>query len=389
MYEHAPTMPFPSTLQPPSEPNVPLHKAPKPKFCLAPQRVLRAALNRGHAIACSWRSRNSSALVAAASVNSQHARAARYYEKREMPTDAVSLERILDYSALATHLYYQNESLPHGWRLDEATLHALAGDLPQALAGNFNVRNCDIVDFKSGLTARVFLHPVERICVLGFGGTTSGTAAVKQASPGAAPGGNFKMTMHQWRANANAALGITPVSYKQAALLAQALQRLLALDARYEGYTLRLTGHSKGGGEAMYAALKADTPMHATVFSPAHLSAGLIAELPLVNLERAPELIESYTVRGDPIPALRGRLPGMEGLGSGYRINGIPGKSALHRHSYAHRHFKYHMSNCTAGQFNGGFPPACQARSCSTVAVTPPHTTTSNLSKDAMAGGQS
>jgi hypothetical protein len=283
-------------------------------------------------------------LGAVAGASRRRATTVHYYEKRDMPSDAATLRRIEACSVLAIYPYHRQGPLPSGWQQDEATLHVLARQVRYFSEGNVKVQRGLIVDCKSGMTAMVFRHPRDRLYMLAFGGTTSGKAAMNTAWLRAMPGHNFSTTLRQNFANAGAALGMAAASYKQAAMLARALQQRLADDAGCRGYTLHLTGHSKGAGEAMYAALSADTPLRATVFAPAHLSTGLIARLRPENLARATELIESYSVLGDPVPALRGRMPGMPGVGVGHHFEGIPLKSAMHGHVYTDKHFAYYVN---------------------------------------------
>jgi hypothetical protein len=274
----------------------------------------------------------------------RRASAPRYYEKRDMPSDAATLRRIEACSILASYPYHRKGPLPSGWQQDEGALHALALDVRRTLGGNFKVQRGVIVDSRSGLTAMIFRHPGDRVYMLAFGGTTSGVSATGNAWVRAMPGRNFGTTMRQNFANASAALGVAATSYKQAAALASALQQRLALDPGRREFTLHLTGHSKGGGEAMYAALSAATPLRATVFAPAHLTTGLIAGLRPENLARATELIESYSVLGDPVPALRVWMPRMRGVGAGHHFHGIPFKSSLHRHVYTDKHVAYYVN---------------------------------------------
>jgi hypothetical protein len=276
------------------------------------------------------------------------ASAAQYYKKKDdMPSDPATLKRIEAYCVLATQPYYRQGPLPDGWCADQDILEPLATELQQKLGGNIKVYDGAIVDTPSGLTAMVFVNKEEKICMLSFGGTTSGKAAMRNIWDRVRPGHNFSTTMRQNFANVSAALGVTPTSYKQATTLARILQQWTERDSKtekepnYAGFSLHLTGHSKGGGEAMYAALKADTPIPATVFSPAHLSSGLIADLPFQNLEHATELIESYSAQGDFVPALRPLFG--SGVGTECFFSPKPHKSGLDAHVHVDKHLTYYV----------------------------------------------
>jgi hypothetical protein len=111
-----------------------------------------------------------------------------------------------------------------------------------------------------------------------------------------------------------------------------------------KGHTVRLIGHSKGGGETTYASLMAKHPVEVDNFSPAHLSDGLVKKLPPQNLARAKELIRSFSPYGDPVAGLRGKLPGLHGVGVGYHFHGIAGSSAIDKHDQFLRHAVHHCA---------------------------------------------
>ena len=158
-----------------------------------------------------------------------------------------------------------------------------------------------IYDKKSGLTAYLLHNPTTPGEVrLVFGGTTSGKNAGGMEKRSLLNGG---FTLKQWVANAkNAVLGKVPDSFTQAKNLTTQVQNMMANDPRYEGYKLTLSGHSKGGAEASYAALTRIPPIEATCFSSAELGQEARANIPRENKEKADSFVRHYKIKGDPIP---------------------------------------------------------------------------------------
>ena len=62
--------------------------------------------------------------------------------------------------------------------------------------------------------------------------------------------------------------------------MTQKVQSLMAADPKYKDYTFSVSGHSKGGGEAAYAALSQKEPVHAICFSSAELGRKLRESIP-------------------------------------------------------------------------------------------------------------
>ena len=273
---------------------------------------------------------------------------AAHYEQRDMPTDTASLDRLRDDALLASYPYHRDQmALPSGW--------APAGDLATQLRRELTLTNRGvdakpgaIVDRDSGLTAVLLRGHKTNEVVLVFGGTTAGRKTGATLAERSRPGRTFMSTLSQWGANLCAGLGGTPRSYRQAEALLAAVQRRLATDPALAGHTVRVLGHSKGGGEAMYAALKARAPVPVTAFCPAHLSDRLIRQLPEKNLASAKAWVRSFSPKGDPVAGLRGLLPGMHGVGIGHHFDGIPGSSAMNRHDQFHQHVLHHHAIATA-----------------------------------------
>lgn len=276
------------------------------------------------------------------------AKPAAHYEKRAMPTDAGALARLRCDAQLASFPYKRDpESLPEGW--------SPRIDLAEKLRGGLGLRSSGIergagaiIDRQTGLVAVLLHNHQTREVVLAFGGTTSGKKVKGALAERPAPKGNFMSTLTQWGANICAGIGGTPKSYQQGAALLGSLRGLVATDPAFIGCTVRVVGHSKGGGEAMYASLKSSEPVKVTAFCPAHLSDGLIKQLPAENLSRAKDLIASYSPHGDPIAAMRGKLPGVSGVGIGCHFDGIPGSSAASLHSQFRRHVLHYCDTTSS-----------------------------------------
>jgi hypothetical protein len=126
----------------------------------------------------------------------------------------------------------------------------------------------------------------------------------------------------QWATNLNAGLGNLPRSYELAAQVLAAVDGLMDKQP-WCGHTLRTVGHSKGGGEATYAALVQEVPVKAEVFAPSHLSAGLIERLPATAPGARPASRAAYSVDTDLVPD----APFVPGLG----IHGVGTSTSFRR----------------------------------------------------------
>ena len=204
-----------------------------------------------------------------------------------------------------------------------------------------------VVDSKSGLAASIVVHKDKNIkeIVVIFGGTTAGKKVGADLMTRSRPGMNFMTTLSQWGANFLAGVGIEPKSYKQAAALLTSIKEEVNKNDTYKGYSVRVVGHSKGGGEAMYASMMQTEPVLTTTFCPAHLSEGLINKIPPENLKKATEFINSYSPYGDPVSALRGKLPDMPGIGNGTHFNGIKGSNPIDLHDQFLTHVEHFCTN--------------------------------------------
>ncbi|WP_431103496.1 hypothetical protein [Roseateles noduli] len=276
-----------------------------------------------------------------------------FYEKRAMPTDLPSLERLTCNAALARFPYERDDAqLPPGW----SPCEALAVKLRTALGlRSSGVEHADgtLVDRGTGLTAVVLQHPETREVVLSFGGTTAGKKTGETVLERSRPGQNFGSTMAQWGANLKAGAGHLPESYRQAADLLLETQNHLQQPSELKGFAVRVVGHSKGANEAIFASLRAQNPVPVTAFCPPHLSDGLVHRLPPRNLARATELVESFSPRGDVVSALRSLLPNVHGLGIGHHFDGIPGKGTIHVHDRFDEHVTHYCDATRTSRSHG------------------------------------
>ena len=161
-----------------------------------------------------------------------------------------------------------------------------------------------IYDKKSGLTAYVFQNPkaVPPEVRIVFGGTTSGKSAGGMEKRSLL---NGRFTLNQWIANAkNAVRGKVPDSFQQARELTTQVQRMMLLDKKYADCKLVVSGHSKGGAEASFAALTQKAPLEAVCFSSAELGRDARALIPDEYKENESILkkVRHYKIKGDPIP---------------------------------------------------------------------------------------
>ncbi|MDB0034775.1 lipase family protein [bacterium] len=126
-----------------------------------------------------------------------------------------------------------------------------------------------------------------------FGGTTAGTKAADFTMRNLL---NSLTTIKQWLANAKNVSSYTPASYKEAEKIADTLRHTLPADSK-----LSFSGHSKGGGEASYAAMmlaaKTGEPSTAINFSSAQLGKKLIKNIASEMLKKDPEAAENLSTK--------------------------------------------------------------------------------------------
>jgi hypothetical protein len=246
--------------------------------------------------------------------------------------NAVQLLAMKSDAKLANFPYTRDiDQLPKNCKPADDLAMAAAQDLGIDMVNVKNGRGA-VVDAKSGLTATVIVNANDKTIVVSFGGTTSGKKVGEDLMKRSRPGMNFMTTLSQWGANVMASLGMVPKSYKQAVQLVRKVQDEVNASGNYQGYSVRTLGHSKGGGEAMYASMMQNKPLPVTAMCPSHLSKGLIKNIPVKNLGQATTLINSYSPFGDPVSAIRGKMPDVPGIGNGYHFKGIEGSSLIDKH---------------------------------------------------------
>ncbi|MDP0587774.1 MAG: hypothetical protein QS748_00595 [Candidatus Endonucleobacter bathymodioli] len=197
-----------------------------------------------------------------------------------------------------------------------------------------------IYDKKSGLTAYILHNPKSKEVRLVFGGTSSGkhTGGIIRRSVL-----NGAFSLPQWLGNyKNAISNKIPKSYVQAKKLTNIVKAKMESDPNYQGYTLKLSGHSKGAGEAAYAALSQDKPLQALCFSSAQLGSKMREDISDTNKEKAPECISHYAIQGDIVPNMDVLRKHLGHLGT---LTTIPAKSPLDGPLDRHDKFHQHISS--------------------------------------------
>lgn len=267
-----------------------------------------------------------------------------YYEKCTLvasKNNAAQLQSMRCDAKLANYAYTRDEmQLPGHYKPADLLAFTAIQNMGIKMNNVLNARGA-VVDAKSGLTAVIVVNEKDNTVSVIFGGTTSGKKVGADLMERSRPGMNFMTTLSQWGANILAGLGVEPRSYKQAVALVKNIQNQIDDSTLYKGYSLRTIGHSKGGGEAMYASMMQDKPVPVTAFCPAHLSKGLINNIKKEKLEKATDLISSYSPEGDPVSAMRGKLPDMPGIGKGFHFKGIADSNPVNIHDQFLTHVEH------------------------------------------------
>lgn len=159
-----------------------------------------------------------------------------------------------------------------------------------------------LFDRKTGLVAYLLHHLENGEVRLVFGGTSAGEY------PGELLRRSFlnsDFSDRQWQANIqNAFTKSLPDSYRQARDLTA--RTLLEMDNRADcqSHRLMVSGHSKGGGEACFAALSQTEPLTAICFCSAELGHAALAGISESNRRVATDRITHYLIKGDPLPRI-------------------------------------------------------------------------------------
>ncbi|HVK94992.1 MAG TPA: hypothetical protein VM571_09725 [Noviherbaspirillum sp.] len=158
-------------------------------------------------------------------------------------------------------------------------------------------------DPDSGLVGQLFVNESKKEATIAFGGTTAGP---QKGSLAERMQSNAWITARQWRANISSASGLTivgdavPDSYSRAAELAGLMKNFAA--SKGPGWKVSLTGHSKGGAEAEYAALKNE--LTAVCFGTPELGKTVLAAASQSQLIAGARNIRHYFVKGDLAPQI-------------------------------------------------------------------------------------
>ena len=197
-----------------------------------------------------------------------------------------------DQIALGNHVPYWTDELKEAQRLAEPTQGGAAMEVGKLHPHFANT----LLDPRTGFAASIsVVEPRQagapREVVVAFGGMTSQGHTVKQA---------LRCFMNM--------IGMAPPKvFAQASKLTQMVQaHLEALNERLPPgeppYTLKLSGHSMGGGMATYAALR--NGVKAEVFDPLRLGLGARAKVGREALKNAPNLVTEVVVQRDPVSDL-------------------------------------------------------------------------------------
>lgn len=223
----------------------------------------------------------------------------------------------------------------------------LIKDLALATKLTPDVEKGFLYDKKTGLTAYILQQPDTKEIRLVFGGTTSGLHTGGLAKRSLLS--NRKFTLLQWRSNIRNALGFrSPKNFEQAKQLTTELKQLLDKTPHYKSSHLVLSGHSKGGAEAIYAALSQKEPLEARVFSCAELHQKLVKNIPTENLKQACRLVKGVNIKGDLVPNMRKLLPTkLRALGSFITLRPAH-RYNLERHDSFVKHIRYFAENSSS-----------------------------------------
>lgn len=188
-----------------------------------------------------------------------------------------------------------------------------------------------IHDKQSGLTAYILVNMMEKEIRVVFGGSSSGqwTGDLTRRCLY-----NAWTSLRQWQANLqNAFFNKIPTSYKQAAHLTRAVIAYTHKASNpYQGYRIITSGHSKGGGEATFAALKQDPMLTAYCFGSAELGAGLLASTQKSPAQLNEADITHYNIAGDIIPNMRQLFSNLTLIGQTITFPALLYQSPLGRH---------------------------------------------------------
>ncbi len=223
--------------------------------------------------------------------------------------DVTNSSALLKDAVLAEFPYRQDANHLDQFAPDWGVNKVLSKQLAEKYGMQFDEYSKMIIDRKSGLTAAVFHNMQNTEVRLVFGGTTSGQTAGGFLTRSL---NNAAMSGKHWGANiGNALVGKIPQSYQQAASMTATFMESVRLDSLMEKYHVSVSGHSKGGGEAAYAAAmnftQGEEPVRAICFCSAELGKGL--QQALLNKHKSSEVVKQasdkishYLIKGDVVP---------------------------------------------------------------------------------------
>ncbi len=276
---------------------------------------------------------------------------------------------------LANYPYRQDVNLltkhAENWRLNDTINHQLMEKLSANFPGlEFSRNKSVITDKSSGLVFSLF-HNKENgdngEVRLVFGGSSSGTASGGLAERSVR---NARNTAMHWAGNAkNAVFGGIPESYNKASQILKTLLEISETPLKEgdsaPGFTVSVSGHSKGAGEAAYAAIKNYSPgkeaIKATCFCTAEFGRGIQSEL-LTHFKSEESVIEASKgvrhclIAGDKVPEMSQFFSKLTNVGTSITLNSqVKGQNhALGRHDKFAAHV--HGREFVAAECHAGLP---------------------------------
>ncbi|WP_192903751.1 hypothetical protein [Achromobacter aloeverae] len=266
----------------------------------------------------------------------------RYYVNQDADPAArrCRLAEALPYCELAESI--GSGSVPQPWvrvtRFNEALVDKLTQG--QGRYPKIYVDDGVIKDGASGFSAQVVRHKDKNEYVLVFGDSGKGWAKPRSLVDKVV---GLATPFAKGITAGLSAVGLSMRSYDQAKVTASELQRLLGRTLAGKSHTLTLVGRGQGGADAQFAALHATPALRAKVFASTQHNFAWFGNAPSDNLDRSKDLIEQYSVRGDPVPALRGLLGSNEGFGTAYHFDGDTTKGFFHKHERVAAHMKFQI----------------------------------------------
>ena len=289
--------------------------------------------------------------------------------RRPMPTDLAERREIVVKAKLVDYVYHRDPArLPTNWQTSDEIASTLSRmvNLPvvrdaqggilsaSSLAANQGLPSVTVQNAhgtfsnpRSGLMGTTFVNHQDKVIELSLGGTTAGPNVGETADDRLRD--NKLNSFVQWGANIYGALGSIPQAHREANDLYLAAKSLTAQGQPLEGYTVRVSGHSLGGGMATYVSMT--NGLKVDVFAAAALHEDVVnTKLPQSNVDNAERLVNIFYVAGDPVSEKLKNMPGMRALGTEHVVQPDPahGTSMRECHESFAAHFESDLARFEA-----------------------------------------